>query len=196
MKALSCKAFRRNRNFLFKCARWSISASTFLLLCSATMNVKVVAQTVTPGITVPETRLIALNTPGLTLEQAGVAIEAAIAKAIALGTKMDIAVVGAGGHLKAFVRMDDACLGCIDIAIRKARTARFFDRPTGALGALSQPGGPLYGIEHSNDGLITFPGGVLIKNAQGQIIGAIGVSGDTVENDHLVATAGANAILK
>ena len=64
---------------------------------------------------------------------------------------------------------------------------------TGEIGKLSQPGGALYNIEHSNGGLITFPGGVPIKNADGDIIGAIGVSGDTVENDHVVAGAGADA---
>nr|WP_262713848.1 heme-binding protein [Sphingobacterium cavernae] len=66
---------------------------------------------------------------------------------------------------------------------------------TGVIGSLSQPGGSLYNIEHSNGGLITFPGGVVIKNAAGEIIGAIGVSGSTVEDDHAVAAAGAEAIL-
>ena len=65
---------------------------------------------------------------------------------------------------------------------------------TGIIGELSQPGGALYNIEHSNNGLITFPGGVPIKNKAGEIIGAIGVSGSTVENDHIVAEAGALAI--
>ena len=65
---------------------------------------------------------------------------------------------------------------------------------TGEIGKLSQPGGSLYNIEHSNGGLITFPGGVLIKNAGGDIIGAIGVSGSLVENDHAVALAGAEAV--
>ena len=73
-------------------------------------------------------------------------------------TKMCIAVVDSGANLKAFHRMDDAWVGSIDIAIKKAKTAVFFGMPTGAIGRLSQPGGPLYGIEHSNDGLITFPG--------------------------------------
>ena len=67
---------------------------------------------------------------------------------------------------------------------------------TGVIGTLSQPGGPLYGIEHSNGGLITFPGGVPLKNAQGEVVGAIGVSGSTVENDHAVAAAGAAALGK
>ena len=87
-----------------------------------------------------------------------------------------------------------AWLGSIDIAQKKARTARWFDMNTGDIGGLSQPAGPLYNIEHSNGGLITFPGGVPIKNGQGEVIGAIGVSGSTVENDHTVAEAGANAV--
>ena len=129
----------------------------------------------------------------ITLKQAQTAIEVAIKKATELNTKMDICVVDAGGNLKAFARMDGAWLGSIDIAIKKARTARFFDMNTGDIGNLSQPGGPLYNIEHSNGGLITFPGGVPIKNASGEVIGAIGVSGSTVENDHAVAEAGAVA---
>jgi len=129
----------------------------------------------------------------LTLEAAEKIISAANKKAAQLKTRMDIAVVDAGGNLKAFARMDGAWLGSIDISIRKARTARWFDMNTGEIGKLSQPGGPLYGIEHSNDGLITFPGGVPLKNSKGEIVGAIGVSGSTVENDHAVALAGADA---
>ena len=131
---------------------------------------------------------------GITLAQAREAVNAALAKAQQLGIRMNIAIVDAGANLTAFARMDGAWLGSVDIAIRKARTARFFDMNTGALGQLSQPGGSLFAIEHSNGGLITFPGGVPIKGASGEIIGAIGVSGDTVENDHAVASAGAAAI--
>ncbi|MHC4426510.1 MAG: GlcG/HbpS family heme-binding protein [Planctomycetota bacterium] len=130
----------------------------------------------------------------ISLEQARAAVEAAVEKSKKLNLKMDIAVVDAGANLKAFVRMDGAWLGSIDIAIKKARTARFFDMNTGEIGKLSQPGGSLYNIEHSNDGLITFPGGVPIKDSSGEVIGAIGVSGSTVENDHTVAEAGAAAI--
>jgi uncharacterized protein GlcG (DUF336 family) len=136
----------------------------------------------------------AIATKDISLDQAAAVVTAAFEKAFAIGTKMDIAVVDAGGNLKAFARMDGAWLGSIDISIRKARTARWFDTPTGEIGKLSQPGGPLYGIEHSNDGLITFPGGVPIKLADGTIIGAIGVSGSTVENDHIVAEAGAAVV--
>src|SRR5947209_15071778 len=130
----------------------------------------------------------------LTLEASETVVGAARKKAAQLNTRMDIAVVDAGGNLKAFARMDGAWLGSIDILIRKARTARWFDMNTGEIGKLSQPGGPLYGIEHSNDGLITFPAGVPLKNYKGDIIGAIGVSGSTVENDHAVAVAGTEAL--
>jgi len=130
----------------------------------------------------------------ITLDQAKKIIAAAEAKAVEIGTKMDIAVVDAGANLKAFVRMDGAWLGSIDISIKKAKTARFFDMPTGEIGKLSQPGGALYNIEHSNNGLITFPGGIPLKNAEGEMIGAIGVSGSTVEDDHTVAEAGVAAL--
>lgn len=130
----------------------------------------------------------------ITLEQAEKAIKFAKEKAVKLNTLMNIAIVDAGANLVAFAHMDDAWLGSIDIAQRKARTARYFNMNSGQIGELSQPGGPLYNIEHSNGGLISFPGGVPIKNAKGEIIGAIGVSGSTVENDHAVAEAGANAV--
>lgn len=130
----------------------------------------------------------------ITLSQAEKVISAAKKKSKELETKMNIAVVDAGANLVAFARMDDAWLGSLDISIKKAKTARFFDMNTGVIGSLSQPGGALYNIEHSNGGLITFPGGVPIKNKKGKIIGAVGVSGSTVENDHAVAEAGANVI--
>lgn len=124
------------------------------------------------------------------LDQAEQVIEAARKKAVELNTQMCIAVVDSGANLKAFMRMDNAWVGSIDIAVKKATTACFFGMETGALGELSQPGKPLYGIEHSNDGLITFPGGLPIVDADGELMGAIGVSGSTVENDHEVAAAG------
>jgi len=130
----------------------------------------------------------------MTLEQAETAVKAAKAKAVEIGTLMNIAVVDAGANLTAFVRMDGAWLGSADISQKKARTARYFDMPTGEIGKLSQPGGSLYNIEHSNGGLISFPGGIPIKNTSGEIIGAIGVSGSSVENDHTVAQAGVDAL--
>lgn len=128
------------------------------------------------------------------LDQAQTVVDAALKKAQEIATLMNVTVVDAGGNLKAFARMDGAWLGSIDISAKKARTARFFDMDSGAIGELSQPGGPLYNIEVSNGGLITFPGGVPLKSASGEIIGAIGVSGSTVENDQTVAVAGASAL--
>ena len=132
----------------------------------------------------------------LSLEAAEKIVVAAKKKATEINTRMDIAVVDAGGNLKTFARMDGAWLGSIDISIRKARTARWFDMNTGEIGKLSQPGSPLFGIEHSNGGLITFPGGVPLKNGNGEIVGAIGVSGSTVDDDHAVAVAGAGVLGK
>lgn len=129
----------------------------------------------------------------ITLAQAQALVETAMKKATEIDTLMNIAVVDAGGNLKAFARMDGAWLGSIDISVRKARTARFFDMNSGDVGALSQPGGPLYNIEVSNGGLITFPGGIPLR-LNGEIVGGIGVSGSSVENDHTVADAGANAL--
>ncbi len=133
-------------------------------------------------------------TKDITLDQAGAVVEGAKKKAEELKIKQNIAVVDAGGNLKAFARMDGAWLGSIDIAEKKAKTSRYFDMPTGEIGKLSQPGGPLYQIEVSNHGLITFPGGVPIKASDGTVIGAVGVSGSTVDNDNACAEAGAAAV--
>jgi uncharacterized protein GlcG (DUF336 family) len=130
----------------------------------------------------------------VTIDDAQNIIDAARKHAKKTKTQMCIAVVDSGANLKAFHRMDDAWVGSIDIAIKKAKTAVFFGMPTGQIGQLSQPGGPLYGIEHSNDGLITFPGGLPIVDKEGVLIGAIGVSGSSVENDHAVAAAGVKVI--
>src|SRR5699024_6093510 len=120
----------------------------------------------------------------ITLLQAQKAIQAAQKKAQELGLKMNIAIVDSGANLTSFSRMDGAWLGSIDIAIKKAKTARYFDMNTGEIGKLSQPGQSLFNIEHSNDGLISFPGGIPIENDDGTIIVAIGVAGSTVGNDH------------
>jgi len=143
------------------------------------------------GIT---TSAVAAGGGDITLEQAMAIVSAARAKAVKQGTLMDIAVVDAGANLKAFVRMDGAFLGSIDISIKKAKTARLFNMPTATLGELAQPGKPLYHIEFSNNGLITFPGGIPLKDKDGNIIGAVGVSGSSVEDDNEVALAGAAAL--
>jgi uncharacterized protein GlcG (DUF336 family) len=130
----------------------------------------------------------------ITLTQAEAAIAAAKEKAVALNTKMNICVVDAGSNLVAFARMNGAWIGSVDISQKKAKTAAWFTMDTAVLTPLVQPGASLYNIEHSNGGLITFPGGVVIKNEAGEVIGAIGVSGSSVENDHEVAVAGAKAV--
>jgi len=130
----------------------------------------------------------------VTLEQAEKLSEAAKAKAKEIGVPMNIAIVDQGANLVSFHRMDNAWLGSVDISIKKAKTARFFDMNTGEIGKLSQPGGPLFGIEHSNGGLISFPGGVVLKDASGKVVGAIGVSGGSVEQDHEVASAGGTVV--
>ena len=111
--------------------------------------------------------------PGdITLAQTQTVMQAAVAKARAINVPMNIAVVDAGGNLKAFVRMDDAFLGSIDIAERKARTARYFNMSTRDLGKAAQPGQPLYGIEATNGGLAIFAGGVLLLDKKGTLSAA------------------------
>ncbi len=129
----------------------------------------------------------------VSLNEATAALQAAEKKAHDLGINEDIAVVDAGGNLKAFSRMDQAWLGSIEISIRKAKTSRYLDMPTAELAKKAQPGQPLFGIQ-SIEPTVIFAGGVPIKLANGQVIGAIGASGSTPENDNAVAQAGAQAV--
>lgn len=137
----------------------------------------------------------AQNSYDITHEEALEAMMAAKKHAEDTGVLVNIAVVDAGANLKAFVRMDGSFLGSIDVAIKKAKTSRYFDIDSGELGTLTQPGGIIYNIEHSNGGLMTFPGGIPIKDVEGNVVGAIGVSGGTIEQDREIATAGAKAII-
>ena len=134
-------------------------------------------------------------TNDITQDEALEALMAAKKKAEELNVLVNIAVVDAGANLKAFVRMDESYLGSIDVAIKKAKTARYFNIDTGKLGEWTQPGGIIYNIELTNDGLVSFPGGLPIKNKDGKIIGAIGISGGTIDQDREIATFGAEAIL-
>lgn len=135
-----------------------------------------------------------LQLPGdLTQAQAAEVMAGALKKARAQGVPMNIAIVDAGGQLKAFTRMDGAFLGSIDVAMGKARTARLFNMSSAALGAAAQPGQELYGIEVTNGGLVIFGGGELLKDKNGVIVGAIGVSGGSVAEDTAVARAGVAA---
>ncbi len=129
----------------------------------------------------------------ITLDIARKIIAAAEKKAAEIGQPMNIAVADAGGNLVAHVRMDGAWLGSIDISIKKAYTSRAFDISTKDLATHSQSGGQFFGIHASNDGrIMIFAGGIPLKH-QGKVVGAIGVSGGSGEQDHAVAEAGAAA---
>jgi uncharacterized protein GlcG (DUF336 family) len=130
---------------------------------------------------------------GVTLDTALNVIAGARRKAEAIGVAMNIAVVDEGNNLVAFQRMDGAWLGSIDIAKGKAYTARAFNMSTKDLAPLCVPGEPLFGIHVSNQGrLIIFAGGIPLERG-GEVLGAIGVSGGSVEQDQVVAEAGAEA---
>ncbi len=129
----------------------------------------------------------------VTLDAAQKVVDGARAKADEIGVPMNIAVVDDGNNLTAFGRMDGAWLGSIDIAQAKAYTARSFDMSTKDLAPLAQPNQPLYGIEAGNQGrLIVFAGGIPLMDGD-DVVGAIGVSGGSVEQDHEVADAGVAA---
>jgi uncharacterized protein GlcG (DUF336 family) len=129
----------------------------------------------------------------VTLADAQRIIAAAEAKAREIGQPMNIAVADSGGNLVAFVRMDKAWLGSIDIAIKKAWTARAFDIETRQLAELSQSGDQFFGIHASNNGkVMIFAGGVPLKRGN-EVVGAVGVSGGLGKQDQAVAEAGAAA---
>jgi uncharacterized protein GlcG (DUF336 family) len=129
--------------------------------------------------------------PEVNLELARKIIAAAEKKAVEIGQPMNIAVADAGGNLVAHVRMDGAWIGSIDISINKAFTARAFDIATKDLAQHSQSGGQFFGIHVSNHGrIMIFAGGIPLKS-DGKVVGAIGVSGGSGDQDHAVAEAGA-----
>ena len=125
----------------------------------------------------------------LNLTDAKIMLEAAERKADEIGISYCMAVVDAGGHLLAFIRQDGALIGSIDIAINKAHTARMFDTTTESLAPLAQPAAPLYGIQNSDRGnIVIFGGGIpVVRNHK--VIGAVGASAGTVQQDIAVAKA-------
>jgi uncharacterized protein GlcG (DUF336 family) len=130
----------------------------------------------------------------LSLEDAKRMLSAAEAKAVSLGIAYNVAVVDAGGHLVAFVRQDGALIGSIDLAIDKAVTARIFDKATSDLASLAQSGKPLFGIQESNAGKVVIFGGGIPVVCNGNIIGAVGASAGTVEQDIAVAQSAITAL--
>ncbi|GAA2896463.1 heme-binding protein [Pseudonocardia halophobica] len=130
---------------------------------------------------------------GLTYAEAQKAIEAGLAKADEIGQPMNIAVVDAGGHLLAFARQDGAIRASIDISQRKARTSILMNLPTGDLLPLVQPGQELYGLEQLSGGMVAFGGGIPVHRG-GELVGAVGVSAGSVDQDTQVAQAAVDAL--
>lgn len=130
----------------------------------------------------------------VSLEDAQRVIQAGIAKAKEVGSPSNIAVVDAGGELLAFARMEDAWLGSIDIAINKAFTSRAFNIATKQLAGFAQPGEQFYGIHVSNHGrVMIFAGGLPLKSGN-KVVGGVGVSGGTGEQDQQIVEAAAAAL--
>jgi uncharacterized protein GlcG (DUF336 family) len=130
----------------------------------------------------------------LTSDEAEALIKAAKAKADEFGIAVSVVVLDFGGHLKAFLRMDGAWLGSIDVAMKKARTSVLFEIETQNVWEVCKPGAQAHGLELTNDGLVTFAGGIPLKAADGKLLGAIGVSGGQVAQDFEVARAGWGAL--
>nr|ACN18075.1 hypothetical protein AKSOIL_0019 [uncultured bacterium BLR5] len=126
----------------------------------------------------------------ISIKTAELVLKAAVEKAKQLGVPMNLAVLDEGGHLKAFVRMDGAVLGSIDVAVGKAKSAALFGLNSEELFEFCKPGGPAFGLENTNGGLVVFAGGIPLRNDHGEVIGAVGVSGGSVQEDFSVAQAG------
>jgi uncharacterized protein GlcG (DUF336 family) len=129
----------------------------------------------------------------LTSDRADALIKAAKAKAAEIGIAVSIVVLDAAGHLKAFSRMDGAWLGSIDVAMKKAKTSVLFEIETQAVWNVCKPGAQAQGLERTNEGLVTFAGGIPLKVPDGNLLGAIGVSGGQVAQDFEIARAGSEA---
>src|SRR5436309_7696769 len=139
--------------------------------------------------------VVTRNAPHLTLQGARLIMASAVRKASAIGVPLDIAVVDDGGHLLVFNRMDGAKLSSIDIAICKAWTAACTRRPTHEYAEIAGPGKPAFGIHVSNSGRFMIVGGGLPISLNGHVVGGIGCSSGTVQQDREVAMAGVQALL-
>jgi uncharacterized protein GlcG (DUF336 family) len=130
----------------------------------------------------------------LTLDLAEKVVRAGREHASTLGVAACLVVCDAAGHLKAFARMDRAWLGAIDVALRKAKTSVLFEAETQLIWEVSRPDAQAHGLESSNGGLITFAGGIPLRTAVGELLGAVGVSGGQVAQDYAVAQAAIKAL--
>jgi uncharacterized protein GlcG (DUF336 family) len=116
-------------------------------------------------------------------------LSAGEARAAMMNVPVNIAILDAGTNLKAFIRMDGAVLGSIDVAMKKARTAALFEMPSETVWEYCKPGAAAHSLELSNGGLAPFAGGIPIKARDGRTLGAIGVSGGAVPQDLEIALA-------
>ena len=132
----------------------------------------------------------------ISLEDAKRMLAAAEEKADSLEIAYNVAVVDSGGHLVAFLRQDGALIGSVNLAINKAVTARIFDRATSDLARLAQSGDPLFGIQESNSGQVVIFGGGIPIMLNGHIVGGVGASAGTVEQDIAVAEAAIGALTR
>jgi uncharacterized protein GlcG (DUF336 family) len=130
----------------------------------------------------------------VTSQQADILIGAAKLKAETIGIATSIVVLDAGGHIKAFSRMDGAWLGSIDVAMKKAKTSVLFEMETQVVWNVCKPDAQAHGLDLTNGHLVTFAGGIPLKSADGRLIGAIGVSGGLVAQDYEIASAGVLAL--
>jgi uncharacterized protein GlcG (DUF336 family) len=130
----------------------------------------------------------------LTLDLAEKSLRSGREHAATLGVAVCLVVCDAAGHLKAFARMDRTWLGAIDVALRKAKTSVLFEAETQLIWEVSRPDAQAHGLESSNDGLITFAGGIPLRSIDGELLGAVGVSGSQVAQDYAIAQAAASAL--
>jgi uncharacterized protein GlcG (DUF336 family) len=137
-----------------------------------------------------------ITVPKLTLEDAKIILEGAEKKAKEIGIDMDIAVVDDGGNLLAFYRMDGAKITSIDVAINKAFTAAGARKATHEYAEVAGAGGPAFGIHVSNSGRFMIFGGGLPIFVDGHIVGGVGCSSGSVEEDGTVAQAGIDTLMK
>jgi len=129
----------------------------------------------------------------LTQQRCDAVLAAAATKATDIGVPMNIAILDSGANLKSFLRMDGALIGSIDIALKKAKTSSLFGMNSEAVGEFCKPGGTSPGLDTTNGGLVVFAGGIPLRDAEGRMIGSVGVSGGSVAQDFEVAKAAASA---
>ncbi|WP_281857270.1 GlcG/HbpS family heme-binding protein [Litoreibacter halocynthiae] len=131
----------------------------------------------------------------LDISDADILIDGAVAKAGAIGVQMCIAITDEAGQLIAFRRMDGGKVTSTTIAIDKAFTAAGAKKATHEYGIASQPGAPAYGIASAIGGRLMVVGGGYPVLVDGKVVGGIGVSSGTPDQDMVVAQAGIEAFL-